>query len=75
MGVTMSLPFDAPQFLDVLERYNRATWPAPILLTGLAVVAAGFAARPVAVSGRVVSAVLAILWAWIGIAYHLAFFE
>jgi hypothetical protein len=70
----MQLPFTAEQFYDVFRRYNEALWPAPVFLTGLAVAAIPllFVARRQ--SGRALSAVLAFLWAWLGVAYHLAFF-
>jgi hypothetical protein len=70
----MGLPFSVEQFLRVFAEYNRAVWPAqPVLylvaLTGL-IFAAGRRAR----SGRVVSIILAALWLWAGVVYHLAFF-
>ena len=68
------LPFTTEQFLAVFRSYNEAIWPAQIvayLLAGLAVVALyGRSAR----SDRIIAAALAIMWAWTGIAYHLAFF-
>lgn len=68
----MSLPFTHEQFFDVFRRYNDAIWPMQALLTllGLAAVALLF----VPGRGRAVSAILAGLWAWMAIAYHLAFF-
>jgi DMSO/TMAO reductase YedYZ heme-binding membrane subunit len=66
----MSMPFTTAQFLDVFARYNEAVWPAQLLLVALAVVAAGLALRPAALSGRVVSGVLAFFWAWMGVVYH-----
>jgi hypothetical protein len=68
------LPFTTEQFRAVFRSYNEAIWPAQIvayLLAGLAVVALyGRSAR----SDRIIAAALAIMWAWTGIAYHLAFF-
>ncbi|AHG92603.1 hypothetical protein J421_5068 (plasmid) [Gemmatirosa kalamazoonensis] len=71
----MRLPFTTEQFLDVFGQYNETVWPAQWLLVTLAAlgIAAALRGRPAA--SRVVSAVLAILWAWMGLAYHLAFFR
>ena len=70
-----SLPFTTEQFFAVFARYNVAVWPAQLLLTALAI-----ALIPVARSGqpdasRLVSLGLALLWAWMGIVYHLGFFR
>jgi hypothetical protein len=70
----MHLPFSRAQFFDVFAAYNTAVWPTQIVLACLALaMMAGIVARP-AWSGRFVSFGLAALWAWIAIAYHLAFF-
>jgi hypothetical protein len=70
----MSLPFSLAQFLDVFRRYNEAVWPAQWLLLLLAVVAIGAVVRETPRAGRVVSAMLAVLWLWIGVVYHIGFF-
>ncbi|HWE21637.1 MAG TPA: DUF6064 family protein [Hyphomicrobiaceae bacterium] len=68
------LPFTVDQFFSVFGAYNKAIWPAQVSAYFLGAVAlwAIFAAQPWA--GRVVAAILAILWMWNGLAYHLAFF-
>ena len=71
----MKLPFDAEQFFAVFARYNEAVWPAQAVLTGLAVVAALLAWRPSPTGDRVISGILAALWAWMGIVYHYSFFR
>lgn len=72
----MPLPFSAEQFFAVFAAYNRAVWPLQVVLLALALAAAGICLRRG--GGRhgstIVSAVLAGLWAWQGLAYHLAFF-
>jgi len=68
----MSLPFTHEQFFEVFRRYNEAVWPAQVGLTLLALAAVVLLFVPL--RGRLVSAVLALLWAWMAIAYHLAFF-
>jgi uncharacterized protein DUF6064 len=70
----MDLPFTVEQFFHVFERYNHAVWPAQVLLTALAILSFGLAWRPTPWTGRAVSAVVALLWAWMAVAYHFAFF-
>jgi hypothetical protein len=71
----MTLPFTAPEFFRLFARYNLAVWPAQIALIGLAIaVLALVFARPLR-SVRAIPALLALLWAWSGVAYHLAFFS
>lgn len=69
----MVLPFDTQQFFDVFQRYNAAIWPAQAAayLLGLVAVAALFRRR---LADRLVPSVLALCWAWNGVAYHIAFF-
>ena len=33
----MDMPFRVEQFFDVFARYNLGTWPAPLVMNGLAV--------------------------------------
>ena len=65
-------PFSSDDFFGVFVRYNESLWPLPLLL-----VAAGLAVAVVATSAprrsRRLMATLAALWAYMAIAYHLAF--
>ena len=70
----MKPPFSAEQFFDVFAAYNVAVWPAQAVLTTLAVVVALLAMRGPAWTGRPVTLALALLWAWMGVAYHWLFF-
>lgn len=70
----MQLPFSAEQFFEVFSAYNTAVWPAQVLLVATAVGAIVAVARNRPSSGAVVSAILAMQWAWVGGVYHLAFF-
>lgn len=70
----MDLPFSVEQFFDVFARYNLGTWPAPVVTNILAVLALFFVHRGRPADGRWVAAILALLWAWMGLAYHLAYF-
>lgn len=71
----MQLSFTAAQFFDVFRDYNETVWPAQILLLALAVAAVALVAFPRRWSGVGISAILSFLWAWLGLAYHLAFFS
>jgi hypothetical protein len=71
---SMQIPFTAQQFFEVMARYNEAVWPAPLLLHALALLVVVVALLPHHASGAIVSGVLGALWAWTGVAYHLAFF-
>jgi hypothetical protein len=70
----MQLPFTHEQFYDVFREYNQTLWPAPLLLMGLAIFAIVLVLRPRSWSGTAISGILALLWAWLALAYHLAFF-
>lgn len=68
------IPFTVDQFFSLFAAYNAAIWPAQVCayLLGAVAVWAIFAGG--SSGGRVVAAVLAFLWMWNGLAYHLAFF-
>lgn len=70
----MQLPFTIEQFYGVFREYNEALWPAQVFLVGLAVIAVVLVFVPNRRSGVGVSAILAFLWAWLALAYHLPFF-
>jgi len=71
----VQLPFTHDQFLDVFSAYNRALWPAVILIWLLTAAAIVALYRRGPRASRFVAAVLVIHWGWAGIAYHLAFFR
>ena len=68
------MPFSEEQFLRVFAEYNRAVWPAQLLLYAAAVIALLLAARKSVHAGRVIVAILALLWLWMGVVYHILFF-
>jgi hypothetical protein len=70
----MALPFTVDEFYGVFRDYNTAVWPAQWFLVALAIAALAAVLSPRPWSGVAVSAVLGVLWAWIAMAYHLAFF-
>lgn len=69
------MPFTTAQFFGIFRDYNEAVWPFQLVLAALGLVAVGllFVHRPFA--GRLISAMLAGLWAWMAIAYHFLFFS
>ena len=71
----MTPPFTAEQFFGVFARYNDKVWPAQIALNAVALVCIGLAFRGGTSAGRWVSALLALLWFWVAVAYHFAFFS
>lgn len=73
-AATMNLPFTPDEFFEVFRRYNNAVWPAQGGLTALAVLAVVLAVRATSNAARGVSGILAILWFWMAIVYHWAFF-
>lgn len=68
------MPFTIDEFLDVFRRYNEAVWPAQwiLLILALIAVAAAFRARWLT---RAPAFILAVLWLWTGVVYHLAYFR
>lgn len=70
----MEIPFTVEQFYSLFGRYNEAVWPAPILLTSLAVAAVILISWSNRWSDAGISLILVFLWSWLGIAYHLIFF-
>jgi Family of unknown function (DUF6064) len=70
----MQIPFTAEQFFYFFRLYNSTVWPAQVLLLALAVLAVIFIALRRPWSSVAVSIILALLWVWLGAAYHMAFF-
>lgn len=70
----MNIPFTIEEFLDVLQRYNEAVWPTQLLLLILPLATAVAILRGPGVT-RSPAFILAILWLWMGVVYHLHFFR
>jgi hypothetical protein len=70
----MQLPFDREQFLGVFSAYNTAIWPLQIsaYVFGLVVLVAAWRGRRW--SEPLIGMLLAMLWAFTGLVYHMAFF-
>jgi hypothetical protein len=69
------LPFTTEQFLAVFESYNRSIWPLQFGLVGVAVLLIALAVRKTRFSDRMIGGGLALLWMWMGLAYHLLRFS
>jgi hypothetical protein len=69
-----SLPFSREQFFEAFSRYNEGVMPLQLglLLLGLTAFAAMMLRQRE--SDRVISAILAALWAWMGVVYHFTYF-
>ena len=70
----MDVPFTVDQFFDVFARYNNGVWPAQWLLNALAVVVVALVVQGRPSHGRWISSALALLWGWMAVAYHFAYF-
>jgi uncharacterized protein DUF6064 len=68
------LPFTPEQFVAVFTRYNTAIWPAQVVAYLLGSLAVILLFRRKLWSDRIIAAILALMWAWTGFAYHLLFF-
>jgi multidrug transporter EmrE-like cation transporter len=70
----MNPPFTTEQFFEIIAQYNQAIWPMQLGLNLLALIAIGLLIWRRPYSGRSIPTILALLWAWAGIAYHLFYF-
>lgn len=68
------MPFTQEQFFQVFEKYNLAVYPSQIVLILAACAAVILAGKPRRFSDKIVSGLLAFLWLWEGVVYHLIFF-
>lgn len=73
MSPVALLPFSTSDFLAVFVRYNEAVWPAQSALLALALTCVLLVATG-SPRVRTVGLILAVLWAWMGVAYHWLFF-
>lgn len=62
-------------FLQLIARYNAAVWPLQPVAYALGLAAVVLARRATRGSSRLAAAVLAVLWAWVGLAFNWAYFR
>jgi hypothetical protein len=70
----MSMPFTGDQFFEVFAAYNAAIWPVQIIAYALGLIAVAMLWSNWSIGKQLVLTILAIMWLWIGFAYHLNFF-
>lgn len=67
----MSVPFTQEQFLYNIATYNLSVYPMQFVMYLLAGLALFMLFRKQAYSDRLISAILAFFWIWMGIMYHI----
>jgi Family of unknown function (DUF6064) len=71
---SQALPFIREEFLAMFAAYNQAVWPLHIVAYGLAVLAVILAIKPfLRRSDRLIAAILAAFWLWIGGVFFLSY--
>ncbi len=60
------LLFSPRTYYRMLERHNEAVWPVQILTLGLGLGISGLLRHSTHRQGRIISAIVAVLWAWVG---------
>jgi hypothetical protein len=68
------LPFSTGEFFAVFADYNQSVWPMQWALAGAAFAAVALSASRLRCRDRLINAILAFLWAWMALAYHLRAF-
>lgn len=71
----MKIPFTIDQFLEVFKNYNTTVFPMQVVLLILAIIAIYFAVRNGPGKHKIIAAILAFFWIWMGVGYHLLFFS
>jgi hypothetical protein len=63
------LLFSPRTYYRLIERHNEAVWPGQIVTIGLGLVIGWLLRRPASRQGRIVSAILVVLWIWVALAF------
>lgn len=71
----MKPPFTVEQFLAIFKRYNEAVFPFQMILFAMGVITIYLAFKPNRISDNAIITILALLWMWMGITYHIVFFS
>ena len=71
----MKTPFTTEQFFSVFEKYNHAIFPVQIILFLLSILALIAIGSTIRQKDKFVAGILGVLWLWMGIGYHIAFFS
>jgi len=70
----VTLPFSRSEFLAVFAAYNEAIWPLQLFYSAAGLLAIGLLFYRASWADRAISAVLAVFWLTMAIAYHWTFF-
>ncbi|WP_435104447.1 DUF6064 family protein [Arhodomonas sp. AD133] len=68
------LPYTATVYFSFVARYNEALWPWHLLVYVLALAMLALCLRPVRGGDRIIGALLAAAWLWVGVVFHYRFF-
>ena len=70
----MKLPFTTEQFFNVIEKYNLTMFPFQVLILILGIACLFLIHSKFSIKDKLIGIYLGVLWIWIGIFYHFAFF-
>jgi len=70
-GLSDFLLFSPRTYYRMLELHNEAVWPVQILTLGLGLTILGLLRRPTSGQSRIVSTIVAGLWAWVAWSFFL----
>ena len=71
----MNLPFTTEQFLSIFVDYNATIWPFQFVLATAGIIAVVAVLRGGQAFTRLPVLLMAALWTWSGLVYHLVFFR
>ncbi|HEY5918684.1 MAG TPA: DUF6064 family protein [Chryseolinea sp.] len=71
----MDIPFTVEEFFQVFERYNLSLWPVQVILFVLALAVLFCLYWISSRTNKMVFTILAILWMWMGVVYHIVYFS
>lgn len=70
----MKIPFTTEQFFEIIEKYNLAVFPVQLIILLLGILSVIILHSNINSKNKLIGGFLGVLWIWIGIAYHFAFF-
>lgn len=69
------MPFTTEQFFMIFEDYNKTVFPLPWIFLFLGIIAIYAVLSKKSGKNNFVGSILAVIWIWIGIVYHIIFFS
>jgi Family of unknown function (DUF6064) len=70
----VKLPFTTEQFFNVIEKYNLNIFPFQLIILLLGIACLFLLHSKLSSKDNFIGIYLGVLWIWMGVAYHLAFF-